>query len=188
MSGFWQERTKSERGMIIAMGIVVAIGVPLLVMPAGGSSKKLLSADDARKKFRVVVSDKTRLDQESDKLTPEIEKLTYNDAPDKLLPETVRVLQKCAKESGIHIREIKPLRAKNYLTVTRVPVSVRFTTDFAKSIPFIYRVEDPATKLVVEKLNISAADVRSRSVDVEVQVALFTRADAPVASGSDLTP
>ena len=188
MSGFWDQRTKSERGWIIVMGIAVAVGVPLLLLPAAGSSKKALSADEARQKYRLVVADKSRLDEESDQLTPEIEKLTYNDAPDKLLPETVRILLKCAKDSGIHIREIKPLRAKNYLTVTRVPVSVRFTTDFAKTIPFIYRVEDPATKLVVEKLNISAADVRSRSVDVEVQVALFTRADAPAASGSDINP
>ena len=187
MSSFWEQRTPSERRMIVIMGLVVAVGVPLLLMPAGGSSKKLLSADEAKAKFRTVLKEKSTLDAESDKLTPEIEKLTQNDSPDKLLPETIRILQKCANDSGIHIREIKPLRTKNYITVTRVPLSVRFTTDFAKSIPFVYRVEDPATKLVVEKLNISAADVRSRSVDVEVQVALFTRAVAP-SSGSDTTP
>lgn len=187
MSNFWEQRSPSERKYIIFMGLVVAVGVPMLLLPASGGSKKLLSADEAKAKYKTVLIDKSKLDAESDKLTPEIEKLTQNAPPDKLLPETIRILQKCAKDSGIHIREIKPLRTKNYLTVTRVPLSVRFTTEFAKSIPFVYRVEDPATKLVVEKLNISAADIRSRSVDVEVQVALFTRADAP-ASGSDNSP
>jgi hypothetical protein len=170
--------------MLIVCILVLGIGLPLLLIPPGGDTKKLLPASEARQKYIAAVHEKDALTSDNDKLKPEIEKLVYTDAPEQLLPKIIKTLQGYAKQSGIHLREIKPLRSKRYATVTRVPVSVRFTSEFGKSVPFLYRVEDPAGKLVVEKFNVTAADSKSRLVDVEVQIALYTKGTSTT-SGSD---
>jgi hypothetical protein len=66
-----------------------------------------------------------------------------------------------------------------------VTLTVRFTSEFGRVIPFVYHVEDPQGKLVVEKLNVSSPDPKSRQVDVEVQVALFTAAGSGTQEGSN---
>jgi hypothetical protein len=81
---------------------------------------------------------------------------------------------------------IKPLRSKKVAGVTKETLSVRFTSEFGKTVPFFYRVEDPAGRLVVEKFNLTASDPKSRTVDVDAQIALFTKSDAaaPTAAGA----
>jgi Tfp pilus assembly protein PilO len=172
---WWKQRTASEKRMLVICILVLAIGLPVLLIPSGGDTKKLLPASEARQKYEDTVLEKNLLTKDNDQLKPVIEKLVYKDAPEQLLPKIIKTLQGYAKQSGIHLREIKPLRAKVYGTVTRVPVSVRFTSEFGKSVPFLYQVEDPAGKLVVEKFNVTAADSKSKLVDVEVQIALYTQ-------------
>src|SRR5436190_1211847 len=60
--------------------------------------------------------------------------------------------------------------------VMKVPLTLRFSSRFDQSIPFLYNVEDPTGKLVVEKFNITMSDPKSKTVDVEVQIALYTEA------------
>jgi hypothetical protein len=64
-------------------------------------------------------------------------------------------------------------------------LSARFTSEFGKAVPFFYRIDDPSGKLVVEKFDVTCADPKSRTVDVEVQVALYTVAGAgPSSAGT----
>ena len=68
--------------------------------------------------------------------------------------------------------------------LTKLSLDVRFSTEFKKAIPFIYRIEEIKSKLVIEKFNISSVDPKSKKVDVEIQVALFTQAPSFTADGS----
>jgi hypothetical protein len=124
------------------------------------------------------------MQSEIDRLKPRIEKLVYKDTPEKVLPQVIRSLQAQAKKAGINLREIKPLRARRLSTVTKVPVTVRFASPFDQSLPFIYAVEDPSGKMVVEKFSISSPDSKSKTVDVEIQLALFTSSLADSETGS----
>jgi Tfp pilus assembly protein PilO len=187
MNAFWAQRTAGEKRLIVLCLVVLVVAVPVMLMPPSGPTKKLLTAQEARLKYRETVDQKILLDKDNDRLKPEIEKLVYKEPPDQLLPQAIRTLQAYAKESGIHLREIKPLRAKQTGALTRVPLSIRFTSGFDKTVPFLYRVEDPAGRIVVDKLNVSASDPKTRMVDVEAQVSLFTRA-APAGSGAAAGP
>jgi hypothetical protein len=115
---------------------------------------------------------------EMDRLQPEIDRLTYKEAPEQIIPKVIRSLQETAKQAGIHIREVKPLRIRRLAGLTKVPLSVRFSCDFSKTVPFLYNTEDPATKLVIDRLNVTAPDAKSRMVDVEAHVAFFTTSTA----------
>lgn len=176
MSTLWSQRNGREKFLLVLMAAAVIIGVPLFLFPGDSSTGKLLPAAQARQKYKEVEKQKTSLDAETDKLKPEIEKLVYKDAPEHLLPTVVKKLQTDAKAAGIHLREIKPIRARRLAGITKVPLTVRFTSRFEQSVPFLYNVEDPKGKLVVEKFNITMSDPKSKMVDVEVQVALFTEA------------
>lgn len=177
MNHLWSRRTPGEKRLIILCLIVILVAVWLSLTPPEGAGKKLLSTAEARRKYTEMIQQKQELEDEISRLKPAIEKMTFRDAPEALLPKAIRTLQKQAKASGLHLREIKPLRARRLATVTRVPLSVRFTTtEFRKSVvPFLYRVEDPAGKMVVEKCSVTAADPKTRAVDVEVQIALYTQ-------------
>jgi Tfp pilus assembly protein PilO len=176
MNGFWAQRSPSERRMLVICLIVVAIGVPLALFPGGGSSKKLLSAAEARQQYKSKVDQKTQLEADIERIKPLMDQMVYADPPEQLIPKVITTLQGYAKASGIHLREIKPLRSKKIAGVTKETLSVRFTSEFGKTVPFLYRVEDPSGKLVVEKFNLTASDPKSRTVDVDAQIALYTQA------------
>jgi type II secretory pathway component PulM len=177
MSLLWSQRTPGEKRLLILCLIIILVAVWLSLTPPAGAGKKLLSTADARQKYTEMIRQMQTLEDETGRLKPAIEKMTFQDRPEALLPKAIRTLQKHAKASGLHLREIKPLRARRLATVTRVPLSVRFTTtEFRKSvIPFLYRVEDPAGRMVVEKCSVTAADPKTRAIDVEVQIALYTQ-------------
>ena len=139
--------------------------------------KKLLPAKEASTQYATALRNKDVLSRDIDKKKPEIDKMMFAIPPEQLAPQLVRQLQQFAKDSGIHLREIKPLRTRRTGAVTRVPLTVRFsTTDFNKSfVGFVYRIEDPAGKLVVEKFSVTALDPKTRILDVEVQVSGFTK-------------
>jgi hypothetical protein len=182
MGGFWQQRTKSEKVLLVAMALVVVIFVPMLVLQGPTANKKLLSAREARQQYQRAESDKRQKDRVIDQLKPEIEKLTYKEAPEEVIPKVIRLLQLKAGAAGIHIREIKPLRVRRLTGVVKVPLSVRFSCDFSRTVPFLYSTEDPAEKLVVDRLNVTAPDSKTRSVDVEAHIAFYTTHTATTTS------
>lgn len=176
--------TPSERRMVIICVIVVIIGAVLIMNPPAQTGKKLLTAAQAATKREDLDRKIKLLRKETDELKPHIGALTYAEAPEVVVPKVIRTLQKCAGDSGIHIREVKPLRAKKYIGVTRVPLNVRFTCEFGKSVPFLYRVEDPENKIVVDKFTVTASDPKTHMVDVDVEVVLFTQGNGAASEGS----
>jgi hypothetical protein len=178
MSGFWAQRSPSERRMMILGLLVIVIGVPLALFPGGATGKKLLSANDARLQYEKKLKQKAELESNMERVQPLMDQMVYSEAPEKLIPKVILTLQRYAKDSGIHLREIKPLRSKKVANLTKETLSVRFTSEFGKSVPFFYRVEDPEGKLVVEKFNLTASDPKSRTVDVDAQIAAYTQGAA----------
>jgi hypothetical protein len=178
MNSLWAARKPRERFLIVICVLAVVVGVPMLLIPPSGGNRKLLSASAARQRYKKLVDEKAQLDRTMDRIKPAISRMAYTERPEELVPKVIRQLQGYAKDSGVHLREIKPLRARKVGTLMKVPMTVRFSTaEFGKSATaFLYRAEDPAGKLVVEKLNVSTADQKTHTVDIEAQVALYTEA------------
>ena len=174
MNRFWARRNGRERFLILICAVAAVVGIPMLLSPPAAGNAKLLPAAEARQKYVREVRQKESMESDIARMKPLIEKQVYNETPEVVVPRIVRTLQDQAKKAGIHLREIKPLRARRMATVTKVPLSVRFASRFDQSIPFLYSIEDPGTRLVVEKFSISAPDSKSKTVDIEIQVALFT--------------
>jgi hypothetical protein len=177
MKQFWQQRNPRERILILLCIVVVGIVLWMVTTPTDQGGKRLLSAQQARLKNREAEKQMQQLATKTAQIKPFIERYAYAESPETLTPHVIRTLQGYAKESGLHLREIKPLRTRRIGNVMRVPLSVRFSTAEwnRTAIAFLYRVEDPNGKLVVEKLNITSPDPKSRTVDVEAQIAFFTR-------------
>ncbi len=185
MSAFWAQRNSRERFLIIAAVMAAVIAILVMLFPAGSGASKLLPAAQARQKYQTALKQKTAMSSEMDKLKPEIDKLVYKDTPEQLIPAVIKSLQGHAKTAGIHLREIKPNRARRLAGITKVPLTLRFSSRFDQSIPFLYNVEDPNGKLVVEKFNITMSDPKAKTVDVEVQISMFTEAMPTLKAGDD---
>lgn len=139
MTALWASRNPRERFMLLLCLAAVAIGVPMALTSPTSSGKALLPAAQARQKYDGIRSEKRALDQDSDRLKPQIAGMVYTAAAEDLMPQVIKILQTDAKESGIHLREVKPLRGRRMGSVTKVPLTVRFTSEFGKCVPFIYR-------------------------------------------------
>ncbi len=172
---FLSNRNPRERLLILLCTVVVVVAVVMVLNPADGSAKKLVPAAEATKKSREYVQQARDMILESDELKKRIARASQTKPVDEVVPEMVIQLAKLAKDAGLHLREIKPIRAKRIAGLTRIPVTVRLTTEFPKCIPFLYSIEDPAGKLVIDRLNVSATDAKSREVDIEVMVSAFTQ-------------
>jgi len=80
------------------------------------------------------------------------------------------------------------LRPRRFGSLNKVPLSVRYSSEFSNTLPFVYAVEDPSGKLAIDRLNLSAADPKKTMVDVEIQVSFYTSGDPmPVSTSTKRT-
>jgi hypothetical protein len=170
----------SERRMI-GFGGAIAVGIILYSLWPSGSTVNtagMLATQDAKSKKNVALAALKKLKLESEGYQPQIAAMSYDVAPDELVPLMVRELQQIAAKSGVHLREYKPVRP-HLLTSgmgSSVPLEVHFLAPFQpNTMKFLYQVEDPNGKLVVDKLDITSADPRRKTVEVSVTVTGYTR-------------
>ena len=126
--------------------------------------------------------------RDEDVLQPRIMASSYEMSAEALQPRAVRDLQKIAARAGIHLRESKPLQPSGFHDAVgaNVPIEVRFRTSFQPNVVrFLYYVEDPAGKMVVQKIDVTSTDAKFKTVDVTARSAVFTRSIEGV-RGSDI--
>ena len=167
-------RPTRER-IVIGIGVVVIIGALWLTLNPSQGVKSQLPPAEARRPAGEATTSLARLRAETGRMTPALGGMLYDGPAEKMMPKIVDDVQALATRSGLHLRELKPLRQKRQGDLARQTLTVRFASDFGQAIPFLYKLEDPAGKLVIDKHNIASSDPKSRSVDVELQLAFFTR-------------
>ena len=182
-------RSKREK-LLLLVGIPVVLIVlawNFLVPPAATTTQNgLLSTADAKQKLSAAGIDNRQMLAEQDRMDPEIEKMSYKIPAEQLVPRLIRNLQTIADKSGVHLREIKPIRGKKLKSNAgvRVPVEVRFKAAFQPdAIRFLYYVEATNSRMVVDKINITSADPRFKTVEVSATITVFTTSLAGFAGG-----
>jgi len=175
-----QNISRRERIMVLAMVVVVLAALLLKLMPGGaaGPSGKLLPKDKADQQYRKDRDQYIKLGQQQDELEPRLAKMAYEDSAATLIPHVVRDLQVIAQQSGVHLREVRPLRARALKSGQgmRVPLDVHFRAAFQPDVVrFLYHVEDPAGRMVMDKLDVTGAEARFKTVDVSVVISVFTK-------------
>jgi hypothetical protein len=112
-------------------------------------------------------------------MEPRLHKMTYQESPDTVAALATQDLQDIAARSHIHLREIKPQlrvgKMKSSL-IGRVSLDVRFRASFQPDVVrFLYYLEDPSGRMVVDKVDITSTDSRFKTVDVTARVSVFTQ-------------
>lgn len=178
-----QNLSKRDKNLIVIMLVVVILAGVLLLIPSGGAAgnSKMLSLAEAKQKNVKAQLAYRAMKADQDRLLPQINHLTYNMPPEQLTAYVTEDLYALAERAGVHIREIKPLRARVLSdgSVTRVPLEVRFRAPFQPNVMrFLYYAEDPTKKMVVDKISINSTDTQLKSVDVSAEITVFTRSTA----------
>lgn len=168
---------------VILIGLLI-LGWGLMNPPSSNAAtSKLLPTDQAVSKRAVAIRTIKRLTQEQQEMEPRIAQMAYDQTPEELQPRIIRDLQEISQRADVHLREIKPIRPRplTKATGTRVGLEVRFRAPFQPNVVrFLYFVEDPKGRMVVDKISMNSADATSKTVDVTVQIAVFTRSTAGV--------
>lgn len=170
-----------ERRLILVGGVVV-VGIVIwsVLNPASSprAQQKLLPKSQAEQKRTVGLRTLARLRTDSEDMEPRIRQMSFEMTPEAVVPRVIRELQKVAQQAQVRLREVKPLRPRDLPSGQgqRVPLEVRFRAPFLPNvIRFLYFVETPEGRIVVDKLNITSAEARFKTVDVTAQVTVFTR-------------
>ena len=177
---------RSEKMLIGVAAIIVLVAAFMLLNPSGSASKKSLIplAQAVQKEADTQVKIRM-LNKNREEIEPRLARNVYQQSAEELLPRVVRDLQGIADKSGVHLREVKPLRARAIANGNgvRVPLEVRFRAPFQPGVmKFLYFVEDPGGKMVVEKVSVTSADSRLQAVDVSAQIAVYTRSTQGVSA------
>ncbi len=180
-----------ERRLVTIGGVVVVLIVIFNILTPSGGGKSLAGTvpyAKAVKDNEVNERNAARLAREATELEPHVATLAYDLAPDELVPRTIRDLQQIAAKAGVHIREVKPIRPRTLASGmgSSVPLEVHFLAPFKpNTVKFLYLVEDPDGRMVVDKLDITSADPRQKTVEVAAQITVYTRSVAPGTTGTD---
>ena len=203
---------RREQVLVGACVIVVAGSLWFALTPnVSGGKTNLVSLETAESKTKASQSNVRKLRDEQMAVEPTVNARAYTKPADQLVPIVVGDLQRAAERSGIHLREVRPLRAKpvtdesdpkvvakaatsrtarsgsttHELLGARVPVEVRFRAQFQPNVVhFLYDLENPAGRMVLDKISITSADARFKTVEVSAQVTVFTRGSTGPASGT----
>jgi hypothetical protein len=202
---------RREQVLLGVCGVVVAGSVWFALSPGPTASKtNLLPLNQARAKTAESKSNVRKLTEEKLAVEPRVKARAYNKPSDQLVPVVVGNLQAAAEKAGIHLREVRPLRPKlvtdesdpnavpqgtagrstrasnttHEVLGARVPVEVRFRAPFQPNVvKFLYDLENPSGRMVIDKISITSADARFRTVEVSAQITVFTRSSAGTAGG-----
>ena len=190
-----QIHSKREKTFVIIGGVLVlAILFWNFASPAGSKTSKttLLPLAEARHQHDLAHRNIARMLAEQDSFKKSVKHKAWKGklTVDELVPIVVRELQRKAGQSGIHLREIRPLRPRMIAggAGVGVPLELRFRAPFQPSIVrFLYHAEDvgePDGRMVVDKLDVTSSDPHAREVDVAAQVTVFTLSPS-VGEGGD---
>jgi len=202
---------RREQVLVGACVIIVAGSLWYVLSPSGGGGKtNLIPLEQARAKTAASKVNVRKLTDEQVATEPSVRARAYNKPADQLVPVVVGNLQTAAERAGIHLREVRPLRAKlvtdesdpkaapqtqtkrtgrsgnvtHEVLGARVPVEVRFRAPFQPNVVrFLYDVENPSGRMVIDKISITSADARFRTVEVSAQISVFTRSSTGGAGG-----
>jgi len=203
---------KRREQVLLGVCVVIVAGSLWYVLSPSGSGGKsnLLPLDQAVTKTRTSRSNVRKLIDEQSATEPRVKARAYNKPADQLVPVVVGNLQTAAERAGIHLREVRPLRPKlvtdesdpkavavgktsrntrtgnvtHEVLGARVPVEVRFRAPFQPNVVrFLYDLENPSGRMVIDKISITSADARFRTVEVSAQITVFTRSSTGTAGG-----
>lgn len=177
-------RTRRERTMVFG-GLIAVILILLWgwLTPSvgGGGGQKLLPLAKAEEKRVLAERAIQHLTTEQAVMTKRIDAATYDLPADQVAPIVIGDLQQTAARAGVHLTETKPLRAVPLKTssLIQIPISVRFRAPFQPNVvQFLYYVEAPDSKEVVDKLTVGAPETKSSDVDVSAEISVYTRAQS----------
>ena len=191
--------------------VVVAASVWFALAPASSGTKaNLVSLNEARRKTLESRNNAKKLQADKLAIEPQVKARAYDKPADQVVPIIVGNLQSAADRAGIHLREVRPLRSKivtdemdpkvvakttsgrsarassttHEVLGARVPIEVRFKAPFQPNVMrFLYDLENPAGRMVVDKISITSADAKFRTVEVSAQITVFTRSSSGTAGG-----
>ncbi len=171
---------RDRNALLFCVVAVAAILIWNALAPSGSPNGQaaLLPLDQAESKRAIAVRTLKRLNTERDEMEPRIAKLAFDLTAAELVPRVVRDLYASADKADVHLFEVKPLHPRPLASGqgARIPLEVRFRAAFQPNvIRFLYYVEDPQNRMVVDRLNITSSEARLSSVDVTARISVFSR-------------
>lgn len=176
-----QKLSKRERTMVVICVLFLLATVVFVMTPSGKPvvRRVLLPTESADIEWRKKAKTYTELADQEQTLQARLNEVTYKESPDTVAALATQDLQDIAARSNVHLRETKPVRVSKTKSgqLVRVQLEVRFRATFQPDVMrFLYYVENPSRRMVVDKIDITSADSRFKKVEISARISVFTQA------------
>jgi hypothetical protein len=100
--------------------------------------------------------------------------MAWDVPPEQLRREIVRKVTSVAQASGATLVTTRPLKPRNLDLLTEVSVEMHLSTTLPKLVKFLYPLQQPSSRLTVDRLRLTATTTETELLDVDVTVSGYT--------------
>lgn len=164
-----------EKIMIgVAVAVAVAFGTPMALSAFGSSEDTELTIARLRDERREKDKAAELLEERTERLKPQVERLAWNVPPEQLRQEIVRKVSNLAQAANVTLVTTRPLKPRSLDVMTEVSVELHVTAPLPRLVQFLHPLQQPGSRFSVDRLRIASASQESDLLDVNMTVSGYT--------------
>ena len=162
--------------ILVGAAVVVAgfFGAPVAMDALGTTQNVDQTIARLKESKRSKEADARSLSKQIEQLQPRVRAIASSQTPDQLRQEMVRRLNQLSQSSGVTLVTTRPLKPRNLEYMTEVSVEMHLTGNLASLVKFVHPIQQPSSRLSIDRLRLSAANTESDVLDIDMTVSGYT--------------
>jgi Tfp pilus assembly protein PilO len=166
------QREKVLVGIAVVVALVFGVPMALGALKSGPSTEQQVAR--LKQERRSKEAEARTVETNIKRMEPQVHVMAWDVPPEQLRQDIVRKVSAVAQASGVTLVTTRPLKPRGLDLLTEVSVELHLTTPLPKLVKFLYPLQQPSSRLTVDRLRMTATTTESNLLDVDVTVSGYT--------------
>lgn len=166
------QREKIIVGAAVLVAVLFGVPVAMDAMNSGANLDTTLARMETNR--RTKEQEAARLDAKVKVLRPQVEALAWNVPPDQLRQQMVQRVTAFAQQAQVGVTTTRPLKPRSLDVMTEVSIEMHVSATLPQLVRFLYPLQQPGSKMTVDRLRIASANAETDLLDVDMTVSGYT--------------
>ena len=166
---------KPEMSLNITLGVGIVLflaSLGLAFLPKGAPQD---ASRQKRKQYNTALQGATSAKLIAEKTRSENQRSLWSIDSEGIKARTLDTVSRLAKVHGLKMSSFRPQRLEETAALVRSPFMVLLEGSYPQVLSFLNSIENPASKLAVDSVQLTAVDAASDKVNATIGVIAFTR-------------